>query len=147
MQYDISKFCERLKELIEEKEITPEILAQAIGYSQVYSWLSGQYMPSFNYLIKLADYFQCSIEFLIGLDEENRLTVFNQRQPFAERLPYVIKNCNSNIHRLSKTSKIDRRTIYDWIEGQYLPTLENLVKIASALNCSIDYLIGRDEKK
>lgn len=53
--YDTSKFCERLKELIEEKEITPQILASAIDYGQVYSWLSGCicrhlfiYLPSFQ---------------------------------------------------------------------------------------------------
>ena len=146
--YDVSSFCKRLKELLGEREITPDILASEIGYNEIYHWLSGKYMPSFNNLIKLANYFECSIDYLSGLTEfdcENHSTFIKQCPSFSARLPFVIESCKSNIYRLSKESKIDRRTIYDWIEGQYLPTLENLVKIASALKCSIDYLVGRGE--
>lgn len=142
---NVSKFCERLRELMDENQITPENLAKAIDYNEVYHWLSGKYMPSFNNLISLADYFKCSINYLVGLDDEYLPTSFKKCPPFSVSLPFILKECGSNIYRLSKASKIDRRTIYDWIEGQYLPSLENLIKIAASLNCPIDYIVGRED--
>lgn len=144
MIYDVAKFCERLKELIAEHEITPQTLASAIGYNEIYHWLSGKYMPSFANLIKLADYFKCSIDFLAGLSDDDNAVTVNQCPPFSEHFPLVVKKLGSNFYRLSKATKIDGRTMYDWVEGQYLPTLENLVKLAAALNCSIDFLVGRE---
>lgn len=41
----------------------------------IYHWKSGtaRFMPSLKNIIKLADYFNCSIEFLLGIDDENKL--------------------------------------------------------------------------
>jgi len=142
----LPKFAERLKELMDDNSVNPKELGTAteINQKQIYPWLSGVSVPSLKNLIKLADYFQCSVEFLAGIEQENYLRAFKPRPPFSERLSVVIKETGITIYRLAKITKIFERTIYDWLDGQYIPQLENLIKLADALKCTIDYLVGRE---
>jgi len=140
----LSNFGKRLKDLIEEKQITPDDLSKAINYNQVYHWLAGDYIPSFSNLIKIADYFQCTLDYLTGKESESLSDTFKSCPSFAERLPFVLKAKGFTIYRLSKLTKIDKRTIYDWLHNLYVPQLDNLDKIASVLDCTLDYLVGRE---
>jgi len=141
----LSNFSKRLKDLIEEKQITPDDLSKAINYNQVYHWLAGDYLPSFLNLIKIADYFQCTLDYLSGQDKESRSDTFKSCPPFAERLRFILKDKGFTIYRLSKLTKIDKRTIYDWLHNLYVPQLDNLKRIASAFDCTLDYLVGREK--
>ena len=37
-----------------------------ITHSVIYNWQRGKFAPSLDYIIKLADYFGCSVDFVIG---------------------------------------------------------------------------------
>lgn len=58
----------RLKELREEKHISQAQLAKAIGVGQstVGMWESGKSVPEYKTLMKVADYFQVTVDYLIG---------------------------------------------------------------------------------
>lgn len=66
------KFNERLKELMDEKQLTYEDLAKNIGFSKaiVGFWVNGQRSPTMQALINLAKYFNISIDYLVGLEDE-----------------------------------------------------------------------------
>lgn len=64
-------FAVRLRELLEEKEITQSILATAIGVSRqsVGQWKNGKTVPDILDLQKLAKFFNVSADYLIGIDK------------------------------------------------------------------------------
>lgn len=146
----LSKFAERLAGLICDATITPELLAKSISHNtfDIYHWLSknNKYMPSVVNLIKLANYFSCSISFIIGFEDENSLTKPNLILPkFSERFLAVIKERQTNIYRLGKQTCTSTTTYYRWINEKAVPTIDSLIKISKALEVSIDYLVGRED--
>jgi len=66
----MSKFAERLKELRIEKGLGQIELANAISVSKgiISLWENGLREPKLSNLIVLAQYFQVSIDYLVGLE-------------------------------------------------------------------------------
>ena len=62
------KISENLKMLMKEQDLKQQALAEEIGISQsaISSWLSGKKEPSIESLWKLADFFDVSIDELVG---------------------------------------------------------------------------------
>jgi len=58
----------RIKELREEKQLSQAALAQMIGVSQkaIDYWERGVNEPKASYIIKLADFFGVSADYLLG---------------------------------------------------------------------------------
>ena len=65
-------YGKRLKELREERGISMMTLAKAISVSDtaVCKWENQDSEPKLSYIIKLADYFNCSSDFLIGRSDD-----------------------------------------------------------------------------
>lgn len=63
--------ADRIKELLETYHLTQYGLAKQIGISSsaICNWLNGKKEPSIESLWKLADYFDVSVDFLIGRKE------------------------------------------------------------------------------
>lgn len=62
------KLSENLKLMMKEQELKQTMLAEKIGVAQsaISAWLSGKKEPSITSLWKLADFFDVSIDELIG---------------------------------------------------------------------------------
>lgn len=85
-------FCERLKELRAEKNLSQKELSKAIGVSDgtICFWENGTNEPKLTYIKKLANFFEVSSDYLIGIENEN-----GTRTTFEE---YEINhNSSSNI--------------------------------------------------
>ena len=67
-----SLFAERLKELRAEKNIGQNALAKALNLSNasVSYWETGKQVPSAEVIYKLAQFFNVSADFLLGLKED-----------------------------------------------------------------------------
>ena len=65
-------FVQRLNKLIEENKITKYKLAKIIGVSKqtVMFWCAGINEPKISYLKKLAEYFEVSSDYLLGMENE-----------------------------------------------------------------------------
>lgn len=63
-----NKIAERLKNLIEEENITTHKLAKDLGISNsiVYYWVQGKTTPNADYIIAIADYFNVCADYLLG---------------------------------------------------------------------------------
>ena len=61
-------FCERLKELRDEKELLQKDLAIILGTtnSSVCDWETGRHQPDYEMLVKIADYFGVTTDYLLG---------------------------------------------------------------------------------
>lgn len=62
---------ERIKSLRTEKNLSQESLAQGIksNQKQISKWERGQIEPNIDALTRLADYFEVSVDYLIGRTE------------------------------------------------------------------------------
>lgn len=68
----MSVFAEKLKELRKEKDLTQKEIANKLGVSRVAytNWENGNREPNIERLVKLADYFDVSIDYLVGRKNE-----------------------------------------------------------------------------
>ena len=142
-----TNFGERLTELIIERKIDVSILSRDTGFlqSEIYHWRQEKYFPSLTNLVILADYFNITVDYLLGLENESQNITFNDCPIFKDQFIYIMQNNNTNIHKLSKVSGVDRNTIYSWLNGKRQPQVDALIKVSSALNISLNYLIGREK--
>ena len=68
----IETFMNRIKELRQQKQLDQKDLAQImqIGKGSISNWEVGRTEPSVEYLIKLANYFEVSVDYLLGHSNE-----------------------------------------------------------------------------
>ena len=64
-------FCERLKELRIEKQLSQKELAEKIstGQSSISAWERGEREPLAHQLIDLAFALDCSVDYLLGISD------------------------------------------------------------------------------
>ena len=64
-------FINNFKELLQERKLTQEqiALALAVKQSSISKLLNGMTSPKFETLIKIADYFGVSLDYLVGRTE------------------------------------------------------------------------------
>ena len=67
----MNKFSVRLCELRDEKKLSQGKLATEFGISQntLSSWEKGKHEPSFDMLVKIAAFFGCTTDYLLGVTD------------------------------------------------------------------------------
>lgn len=141
----LSIFAERLLDLILENGLTNKLLAENIDVDEysVDRYLSGEYSPSLENLIKLANCFNITCDYLLGLENESSSKIFKACPPFKERLAFIIEKKGITKAELQRKTEIAESLIYYWLNGKYTPTVDSIIKLARYFDCSVDYLIGR----
>ena len=76
----LSDFSDNLAELINEHKLSVEQFAEIVGitYSEIYRYLRKEYIPKLSNVIKIADAFGYSVDYLLGFI------------PFPENVVYKI---------------------------------------------------------
>ena len=140
---NLSKFSERLKELMIERNIKSNELGVAIGVdgSNIRRWLRGVNSVALNQLVKLAIYFNCPVDFLVG-----RIEYYERFKPktcpvFIENLYKILEEKGVSTYKLNNDTSIKYGLLTRWRKGT-VPHLTSLLELANYLDCSIDYLIG-----
>ncbi len=62
---------------------------------------------------------------------------------FCERFNYLLKSRKINAITLSKTIGVPKSVVYEWKQGQRLPSIENLFRLSDYFGVTIEYLTGR----
>ena len=128
----MSNLSENLKDLMEEAEIKAPALAQATGIdsSTILTLLRGDGLPYVDTLVKLADYFRCSIDYLLGLTDQLSEEEFKQRPPFPEQLTFLLNHFKVTKYRLEKQTGLSEKTVNRWHNGKTQPTVDSLIRLA-----------------
>lgn len=135
-----------LKELIREKNLDQKTFAHIIGISEsrITDYIHNEKLPTVENLIKMADYFHCSTDLLLGRNYESTRKNFNSPVPLAERIVFVAKESGYTPKRIFIESDIKKSRYYQWINGERKPSLDNIIKLANLFECSVDYILGRE---
>lgn len=142
----LTDFSERLNELLAENDLDAIKLAKdvKIHRNTIYRYLAATNTPTLDTALKLANYFQCSLEYLLGRTEFNNKHANKSIPVFSERLRYLFKYFTSNEFQMTKATKISRSSTHDWLTGKRIPSLDNITKIANFYGCTLDFVIGKE---
>lgn len=86
--FNMAKFSDRLGDIMFDKDTSTAALSKAVGVSKstIYRYLKGQRVPETEILIRIADYFHCTIDFLLGLEE----TIMRDLRALVLRFPNAL---------------------------------------------------------
>lgn len=64
---------------------------------------------------------------------------------FTEIFVQMLQMKNISAYKVAKETSISQGLMNEYKNGVKLPTLQNIIKIADYLDCSVDYLLGRTD--
>ena len=142
----LSKFTENLRDLMFDNNLSQKDLADNTGIERasICNYLKGNCMPNLKAVITLAEYFNCSVDFLIGKSEENNHTKFLPCPPFSERLKLYLNKYKGKPLSLCKLLGLPDSKFYGWLAGTNFPRIDNVEKLADYFKVTIDQFLGRE---
>ena len=142
----LSKLPERLKMLMSDRGVNAPKLAKTLGIrsNTITRYLQGVGTPNFEIFVKLVEYFHCSADFLIGVEEQPFYEKeFLPLPSFAEQFRRAMAECNMTQYALQKRTGISWNNFHKWLKGERFPYVDSLFKLSSTMGCSVDFLLGR----
>ena len=138
-------FSDILSDLIEEKglslrKVAIESKVSAIQYSK---YLRGNY-PTVDVAVRIADYFNCSLDYLFGVSDQKHIVTYKgyDLSVFLPRYQNTLMENKITHWKFAKNYGLSESTLRHWKYGE-TPSIPSLILIATNLSVSIDYLIGR----
>lgn len=128
----------RLKGLRVDKGLTQEKLAKELSLSRstIAMYETGKSKPDLTTLQLIASYFDVSVDFLIGNEQEKSMNKFKELR----------KKAGLTQIEFAEKLNVDQSTISKWEQDKAIPDIQTLVQLASFFNVSVDYLMGREQK-
>ena len=137
--------------------VTQSTLADYLGIARntLSYWEQGKFDVDNTSLQKIADYFHCSVDCVLGREETS--------ESFADNLPQHMANPQSNNNKPKNNIKklrilknitqttlanylgVAQNTLSNWEQGKFDVDNTSLQKIADYFHCSVDYVLGREE--
>ncbi len=112
--------------------------------SVIYNYLSGARIPTVAMLVKMANYFHVTTDYLLGLASDSYAQSFHIPPPFCERFQYLLKYFNKSKYSVYTTLKISSSNVNTWASGKHFPSLESVIRLAGFFDCTVDFVIGRE---
>ncbi|MCM1237002.1 MAG: transcriptional regulator [Ruminococcus flavefaciens] len=139
----MSDFVETLNLLIFDKFKDAKTFAAALGIdpTTVTRYLGGKRAPSVQNLVLIADYFNCSCDYLLGFEGYTAGLKF---KPASFTASFNKLTEKTGFMCLSKATGISVSSLYDWKSGKRLPDINNLIKLAKHFDCRVDFILGRE---
>ena len=144
-------FQDRFIELVSDLEIkTKTEIASTINityatFSKIYNY---GIFPTVPIIIRIADFFNVSIDYLIGNTDNDTFIKAERTKTFQERLYELrIESNIPTIYKLAELIHIHRNNIAQWNNHNSIPLICDVELIADYFNVSIDYLLGRTDDR
>lgn len=139
----MSKFQERLQGLLIENDLSRLQLSKKINISfeTLNGYFNKNFYPELNVAIKISRYFNCSLQYLMGLTEEYNNYQINNLS-FIETIKKLLKENNLSIEKFMNALNMSEANFYRWQTGKNTPSMNSLVSIANFFDVTIDYLVG-----
>ena len=145
----MSDFAERLKDLLDDNNLTYQELAKTskVSRTSLRFWLRYGVIPKPTSIMQLAKFFNCPVDYFIGKTDKTKIVFSNTPVDFAERLNSLIKEKKITPYRACMELHIETDTMSVWLNKGIYPNYENLLLLVDYFNCSADYLLGLVDTK
>ena len=142
-------FANRLAEFMRDENLSQRKLSCLINCQSksLRYWLNGKYYPRHDFLVRLAELFHVSIDYLLGLTdvEEDCYEKFNvdYQKHLIDKLSRYMKRRGITFYKLAKSLEIGQTTLKRWFLKGSMPETTVLIRISKLLGESLDDLFGR----
>ena len=126
---DVISFCQKSK-------ISSQPIRNAINFGII---------PSVLILIKIANFFSISFDYLMAEDDENDFIESATNPSFFERYEFLRNERKLNHSQIANVMPFGRNVICEWKRNGTIPSIDNLKALSNFFNVSIDYLLGRTD--
>ena len=142
-------FQKRFNSILEESDYSRSEIAKLIPLSQstLSNALTYGIIPSTKTLVKIANFFDISISFLLGKTDTEDFYKSSSPASFLSRFENLCSEKEVTHYKVAADCLFDKSNISRWISKGFLPELEILELLCDYFNVSIDYLLGRTEDK
>ena len=121
------------KDLLEKMRVDERSLSNALNYGII---------PTSKILIRMADYFDVSMNNLLGKSDEE-FKKSSTPSDFSSRLAFLCKKNNISYHQLDNQCHFGKSYTSRWIRKKSIPSLYILEILTDHFSVSLDYLLGR----
>ena len=139
-------FINRIVLLMKENNITQKKLAQDLGISasSITNWIKGKIKnPSAETVARIAKYFDVTPDFLLGDEANDPICANADTIVIEERIKVMAKERGMTVDFVLKEAEVNSNFMTPLRSGSF-PRADAIVRIADALDCSVDFLLGRD---
>ncbi len=145
MQEEIN-IGERINELMIEKNIDTKTLVIDIGVtvSTVSRWRNNDKHMRLSQIVKIANYLDCSLDFLTGRSDEVLDFQPQECPPFYPYLRMLLKLKGVSRNQINTNTRIKSSHFVDWKNGAD-PHILSLIELADYLDITLDILVGREK--
>lgn len=141
-----NNFLERLQDLLNENNLSRLQLSKKIriSFETLNGYFNKGFYPEFGIAVKIAKYFNCSLDYLMGLSDEYNNKETNSLS-FIKTVKMLIKENNISIEKLMNAINLGETNFYRWQRGNNTPSMSSLIAIAQYFNVSLDYLTYKEK--
>ena len=142
-------FQERLLQLLDEYDLNKYQFADSIHIAKETMSRATLYavVPSVRTLIKIANYFEISLENLLGEVARDDFYLSDHPTSFQIRLKELSEEKGLTYSKIAHEMPFSRNLFFDWIRKGTLPSLDYLLVLAQYFDVSPDYLLGRTDER
>ena len=144
----MNNFANSLKTLLEEQKTDVKTLQKYLGFSSsssIYKWLNGQTGIRLDTAVKIADFFNCSLDFLLaGKEDYGKEGIYKPCPPFGKHLKELLDEKGVSQYNIAKNTSIKGAHLYMWLHANRYPQADSAILLADYLGVSLDYLTGRE---
>ena len=139
----------RFQEIIDDSDYSRSELSKLIpiSTSTLSNALSYGIIPSVKVLIRIADYFDIPINYLLGKTNDNYFIKSVSAVSFQQRLNDLCQEKNLTHYRVAYDNGLNTSIIVKWFTKNYLPELPIIELLCDYFKVSPDYLLGRTDFK
>lgn len=138
-----------------EKGLSQRDLADLLGVSNgaIGMWETGKRQPDLDTVKKISSFFGISIDYLMGnpqssIDYSNyQMDTSEFALDFKMRIRDLMAEQKISEDAFAERAGFNREETDSYLYGNRIPSIEDLIKIASALNVSSDYLLDISKRK
>ena len=124
--------------------MTMRAFSRGIGINPrtIYRWHT-DFMPTVKSVLKTADFFGCSVDYLMGKNElEFDFQPDRYTLDFWSRYAALKQAAGMTDYQVAQLCKVRSGTVSKWVHGR-LPDLEMLRRLCEVFDTSYEYLLGR----
>lgn len=134
-------FWERFSELCNANGISANAVCAQLGFSTAAAthWKNGT-MPKGDVLVKIADFFSVSVDYLLGRVVSDNSTF--KKSHLCMVLNELLSN-ETDYTDFARAVGVDVFIVFTWLRGISITCYDKLPEISEYFNVSIDFLLGR----
>lgn len=149
----VEKFRRRLETLMIDGAVSKHALSAKANVERksVKNYLKGKNYPRYDSLIKISNVFNVSADYLLGLSNKRgkswhagQITKEKCHNSLSKVLKTYMEKDNLSDDAMAEKLGTSKSVFLQWIDSVCMPETSSLIRIAKALDVSVDVLLGKE---